>query len=286
MEEPKKEIIYETLKFIFGIDVIQFCKQTSNHISTIILIPAILGGIWQLIELWNISPAFIRFFSVSQIIPDGTLILALLILSLILIFLISHIISFVDGIAKKDTSETIPSVTKYSPLKFYLFFLALFCTTIYLFKFLTADGDIISLTFILVIDISMLCLILICLRISILTSSEKFKPFLKIHIPFISILAALVFISFCSQFRKAIEFPKNLTNMQSVTNKHKFEKPFYKMKILYMNDKYIFVKNYYYIKTPNENYKAFDFSILNYDEFLKNNSEKDNIENHVLERLQ
>lgn len=44
----------------------------------IILIPSILGGLWQILELSSIGTAYIRFFSVSQVIPDGLLFLFLL----------------------------------------------------------------------------------------------------------------------------------------------------------------------------------------------------------------
>lgn len=46
-----------------------------DYLSVIILIPAFIGGIWQLIELMSISMPNIRFFSISQIVPDGLLIL-------------------------------------------------------------------------------------------------------------------------------------------------------------------------------------------------------------------
>ena len=56
---------------------IEFIK---SNLALIILVPTMLGGIWQLLELLNISPSFIRFFSVSQLIPDGLLILFILLI--------------------------------------------------------------------------------------------------------------------------------------------------------------------------------------------------------------
>ena len=58
-------------------------------LSLIILLPTFLGGIWQLLELSSISTSFIRFFSISQLIPDG-----LLILFIFIIIYISVIVSF------------------------------------------------------------------------------------------------------------------------------------------------------------------------------------------------
>jgi hypothetical protein len=49
-----------------------------DNISILILVPTILGGIWQLLELSSISTSFIRFFSLSQLVADGILILFIL----------------------------------------------------------------------------------------------------------------------------------------------------------------------------------------------------------------
>lgn len=52
--------------------VVDFIKE---NLSLIVVVPAFIGGLWQSIELMSISTPYIRFFSVSQIIPDGILIL-------------------------------------------------------------------------------------------------------------------------------------------------------------------------------------------------------------------
>jgi len=46
-----------------------------DNISIIILVPTFLGGMWQIIELASIGTPFIRFFSASQLVSDGLLIL-------------------------------------------------------------------------------------------------------------------------------------------------------------------------------------------------------------------
>ncbi|NDI97479.1 hypothetical protein GWA97_00095 [Flavobacterium sp. LaA7.5] len=50
-------------------------KNLKENLNTLILLPTILGGLWQLIELSSISTSFIRFFSITQLISDGLLIL-------------------------------------------------------------------------------------------------------------------------------------------------------------------------------------------------------------------
>lgn len=46
-----------------------------ENLSLILVLPTLIGGFWQLIELSTISTAYIRFFSISQVIPDGLLVL-------------------------------------------------------------------------------------------------------------------------------------------------------------------------------------------------------------------
>ncbi|WP_348814152.1 hypothetical protein, partial [Flavobacterium maritimum] len=53
-----------------------------NYLSVLVIVPAFIGGLWQIIELSNISITYIRFFSISQIVPDGLLILLFLLLGL------------------------------------------------------------------------------------------------------------------------------------------------------------------------------------------------------------
>ena len=55
-------------------------------------LPPLLGGIWQLVELFNIHPSYIRFFSVTQLFPDGLLMLLVLVATtpLLLIIILLH----------------------------------------------------------------------------------------------------------------------------------------------------------------------------------------------------
>ncbi|WP_201573480.1 hypothetical protein [Psychrobacter sp. H8-1] len=65
--EDTKKTINDYIEWIF------------SHISIVVLIPSFLGAVWQILELSSINVAYIRFFSISQIPIDGTLILFLLI---------------------------------------------------------------------------------------------------------------------------------------------------------------------------------------------------------------
>lgn len=52
--------------------------RLKDNLNIILLVPTLIGGLWQLLELASLSPAYIRFFSLSQIVPDGLLILFVL----------------------------------------------------------------------------------------------------------------------------------------------------------------------------------------------------------------
>ena len=54
-----------------------FIEFVRNNIS-LILLPAILGGVWQILELSKMSISYIRFFSATQLLPDGLLMLFML----------------------------------------------------------------------------------------------------------------------------------------------------------------------------------------------------------------
>lgn len=58
--EPKKKIAFWKK--------LDFYKE---HWSIIIFIPALLGGLIQILKLYSIDPSFVRFFAVEQVIPDG-----------------------------------------------------------------------------------------------------------------------------------------------------------------------------------------------------------------------
>ena len=53
-------------------------SDIKNNLAIILLFPALLGGLWQLLELSKMSISFIRFFSPTQLLPDGLLILFML----------------------------------------------------------------------------------------------------------------------------------------------------------------------------------------------------------------
>lgn len=60
------------------IDINSLLEKIKSNLALIILLPAVFGGLWQIIELARISISYIRFFSATQLVPDGLLMLFIL----------------------------------------------------------------------------------------------------------------------------------------------------------------------------------------------------------------
>ncbi len=75
----------KTIKEKFYNDPLNFIKE---HYTLLLIIPTLLGGIWQLIELISIDISFVRFFSITQLIQDGILFLCFEIMLGIILFLL------------------------------------------------------------------------------------------------------------------------------------------------------------------------------------------------------
>ncbi len=76
------------------------------YLPILVILPAILGGIWQLIELLKIDPSFIRFFSATQLLPDGILML-MVVITTVPLFLIIYILD-VNIFINDDKITVIP----------------------------------------------------------------------------------------------------------------------------------------------------------------------------------
>ena len=84
-------------------------KTFRENLSLIILIPTILGGLWQFISLADISMSYIRFFSLTQLVVDGILILSIL----FLIILPSYLASWVMNEKDIQKSNKVSRVIKF-----------------------------------------------------------------------------------------------------------------------------------------------------------------------------
>ena len=59
---------------------INFISLLKENLSFLVIIPTLIGGLFQLIKLASLDTSYIRFFSVSQVIADGLTVLFCIIL--------------------------------------------------------------------------------------------------------------------------------------------------------------------------------------------------------------
>ena len=51
----------------------EYSSWLKENLNIVVLVPTVVGGIWQVLELLTISPSYIRFFSITQVVSDGLL---------------------------------------------------------------------------------------------------------------------------------------------------------------------------------------------------------------------
>lgn len=263
-------------------------KWLKENIQLVILIPTILGGIWQIIELSRISVAFIRFFSVTQLISDG-----LLILYIIIIFYLTYQISNIGFSRNAETDNTKGKAyligNGLGLLSMSVAFFLWICIPAFKDFFFNNRVDLFyialgtTITFILAKNfyIGIQRLVKAFKREQSKekqqekSKSKKFKNFLvPIAIPLIMAIFILIvglLIKSILNFRNTYYMPKNLQNLKNIECyfKNELDVPKKNWEILYLNDKYIFTK--YSLENSKE-----EFLILNYDVFLSKEECKQN----------
>lgn len=216
-----------------------------DNINLLILIPTVLGGFWQLMELVRIEISFIRFFSLTQVVSDG-----LVILFLLLIFMFVNLGLFIKD--KKD-DNTLSPYEEYFSVKFLmlLLFLTGFGRAVYLLKykeFTTPNIVVLYLFFVL------------SLRVIKDIIIQKLGDGIKFYYGYIALLVILVCMYFIDnvfiKFHHLYYVPSNIKNIEYLecyTGKKKKD-----FELLYFNDKFIFVKDN----------KSKQIEIINFEELL------------------
>lgn len=223
--------------------VADFIKE---YLSVIIILPAILGGLWQLIELWSIAPSFIRFFSISQIVPDGLFILFLLAYCCIP-FLVTHFLHTVTHFSGKTTLELIriPIIKdEKMKLKVYSlsFFLLCFFGTIFFFYFSFIDDKFVQADSGIMLAMWIIALCNLSLNICYDTANDQSKYHYKMCNFFLFLLYITIAIFIFKKVHKnqlPVVSIVNIEYVKSLTDKNY---PDSKNEILYFNDKFIFFK--------------------------------------------
>jgi len=244
-------------------------KWIVNNIQLIVLLPAVLGGLWQILELSSMSLSFIRFFSVTQVVADG-----LLILFVFMMFLIMRLITGINKSKVDDEFEV--ALTNRSVFLIILEIILwlgigfLMCRAIIL-EVLEFKGIEFS-SIIIFIAVALICLNRInyhFLKLKLYNSIVKFlqkigKRFIvPVGLVLFMILVVLLPSLFAAfgYFRSAYLIPKNFKNIDNIKCmlNNEYNITFESTKIQYFNDKYIFVK---YKELEIEKFVILDFDVI------------------------
>lgn len=226
--------------------VVSFIK---DNLSLIVILPAFIGGLWQSIELMSISTPYIRFFSVSQIIPDGILILLFFLTALapvLLIYYFEYYKAFatLEDVFKEQEKKPAEKEMSRDDLIFgVIVFLFIYSIGIFL---LYADSysknyldDISSFIF---INGAVIFICNVFLNICYENSNDKGKKIFKLGNLFLMFFYVWVAFSLCKKVHKSFLKTENFENISNVDLILNNKYPNCKREILYFNDKYMFVK--------------------------------------------
>ncbi len=223
--------------------VLDYIKE---NINILILIPTVLGGFWQLLELVRIEISFIRFFSLTQVVSDG-----LVIMFLLLIFAFINLGVFLKE--KKEDDNTISPYEEYLAVKLVLllFFLLGFGYVLYIinYEYFNTPRIILLYTF-------FIASIRVIRDIIIKKYGDIFKHYYSLIVLLVFQISLYFMNSIFTKFHHLYYVPSNIKNIEYLecyTGKKKKD-----FELLYFNDKYVFIKDI----------KSKQIEIINFEEML------------------
>lgn len=222
-----------------------------RNINLIVILPALFGGLWQVVELASMSFSFIRFFSVGQIIPDGLLVLLFLTSFFISTLILIHFWRKLDS--KEDEETDRPILPKkgnvgYAFLLFILSMVFIFGLVYIDLYFIDNIESFATLIFYFPINILFAVISLIALYYSAFhcrDTKEWSKPLKEIVLSFKIlpfIIPPTMFIFFVARFHEVFTFPIELKNVEYLVCKMEKIDESANIELLYSNDKYIFIR--------------------------------------------
>lgn len=224
----------------------------SKHLSLVLLIPALLGGIWQIIELSQMSFSYVRFFSASQVLADGLLILILLIFFggtfLLLYGIYERYINSKSSGNPTDNDEPVQAPLRPNYFRcFYLFiiYLVFLLFEIYaLLNILKKPDSFFTILILFPVATVILYLALASWMFANLSviNTWFYKSILRhtIWLWFATIVFSFFWIAY--SFRMSFAIPSNLVNTDILVHQIAEANPGTQPEIVYNNDKYLFIE--------------------------------------------
>jgi len=219
-----------------------------ENLNVIILIPTLLGGFWQLLELATLDISFIRFFSLTQVLSDGMVVLLFVLISLFFYYLLFSL----NG--KKTIIQDSEDKTDRKRAIYFLIFYILICGSVIIV--FSLKENISKLDFALIIYITLyLIKFIFDIIVVILGKKNDYNAFISM---LIIVLPLFIYNigSFFKEFHK-MYLPSDFKNIKYIECYMEMKKN--EIELLYFNDKYIFVKIN----------KTKEIEIINFEEMLK-----------------
>lgn len=226
-------------------------KLIKENLSLLIIFPPLIGGLWQVIELSSLSISFLRFFSVSQLVADGILILivflffiaSLLIPPIAAYWLFPPSLSLNEAIEKSDQNPIKKEEKSFvdknpfiSFIGFYGFIYLLFWGMV---KYpVTSIKELLIYTFVGLLAIYYVRIIYLRER----RTTVKYKKLVYLCSIFVFISMFLYVSLFCRHMHNLFLLPKDVINVERLKNNINCQYPKDTVEILYSNDKYIFLE--------------------------------------------
>lgn len=262
-----KELIEKVLNWLKA-------NQIKDNLTFIILIPTILGGIWQIWELSNVSVGFIRFFSISQLVSDGLLILFLLFFSWIFFKIGSSLGRFRKRSAKERIVYFQKSARQYVFLMLAVPALSASVTWI-LFGTKYFQFDVFIVAAIIGLSVSLLRTIFIDCGLNLSLHRLLKKGYKKIIDTTTKIIVGILLVlslnqlpNLLSEFHKNYSLPLNFENAKNLKEYISRKKGINikSIEIKYFNDKFIFIET----KSNGNKFLVLELSKLYEDDILFN----------------
>jgi hypothetical protein len=248
---------FEQLKIIFNL-LKKAIKYLTKHLNFVLLIPALFGGIWQIIELSQMSFSYVRFFSPSQVLADGLLILILLIFfasTFYFIYIIHH--RYINSISEDNIVEDekllkVVSKTNYTRCAF-LFLLYIILLFLEIYTLSSILGKLDSLFTILILFPVVTVILYLALGAWIFANMSIiqtwfYKNILRHTIWLWFATIGISILLTATSFRNSFALPKDLVNADIIVHQIAEVNPETQPIIVYNNDKYLFIElnNFFY----------------------------------------
>ncbi len=232
-------------------------KEFKEYLPIIVLLPAIIGGAIQVLQLLLMSVSFVRFFSITQALTDGILSLSFIITVTIIVI----ILLFFHKPYQKFKEKVLENI-KWNWLRDGFFFITdIFVNTIVFFFillgccfFIRSDFEIIEVFYALaIVSFLSALVVVIVVRFKKKGSNkeqslkeEKYSDHIRwYHIIIFYSLFLLLLLFLINFANSRFDDIQNQNNIYCYLDTKAFEHEVEDYEIQYFNDDYIFVKLYF-----------------------------------------